>query len=130
MSRNRHEQAEVETDQPQTIIVGQQTFTVLFPDLLRPLTDDEYGGLQADIELRGVVVPVIVDEDLGVIDGANRLAIVSKLGRTSVPIEIRTGLSHDEKKELARSLNDNRRQMTAEDRRQLAKRMRAEGKST
>jgi ParB-like chromosome segregation protein Spo0J len=114
----------------QRIIIGQQSFTVLFPDLLRPLTDAERAGLKADIQARGaVIVPVIVDDELGVIDGANRLCIANELKLEEVPIEMRPGLSDQEKHELAVSLNEHRRHLTAGDRKELAQRMRADGKS-
>ena len=49
-------------------------FTILFPDLLRPLTERELIDLRKSIRRRGVAVPIIVDEeDGGVIDGGNRL---------------------------------------------------------
>jgi N6-adenosine-specific RNA methylase IME4/ParB-like chromosome segregation protein Spo0J len=100
--------------------VGGQTFTILFPDLLRQLTDGERSGLRADIEARGeVVVPVVVDERLGVIDGGNRLTIAGELGFNDVPIELRPGLSLDEKRALALALNEHRRHLSQGEKRDL-----------
>jgi ParB-like chromosome segregation protein Spo0J len=44
-------------------------------------------------------------------------------------MEMRPGLSDEDKKELAQSLNEHRRHLTAQDRKELAARMKAEGKS-
>jgi hypothetical protein len=104
------------------IKLGRKTFTVLFPDLLRPLTPDERAGLEAGIRDLGFCDPVTVDEDDGVIDGANRLEIAAKLGLTAVPTEVHRGLTAQKKRALAESLNVNRRQLSPEDR----ERMRAE----
>src|SRR5689334_2906111 len=45
-------------------------------------------------------------------------------------MEMLPGLSDQEKRELCQSLNEHRRQMNAEDRKDLARQMRAEGAST
>ncbi|HLJ96268.1 MAG TPA: ParB N-terminal domain-containing protein [Gemmataceae bacterium] len=113
----------------QRIVVGYQKFKVLFSELLRSLTDQELAGWKRDIQTRGIVVPVIVDQDLGVIDGIHRLEIASALGLTRVPMEMRPGLTHAEKEELALALNEHRRQLSREDRKELAKKLRQEGKS-
>jgi ParB-like chromosome segregation protein Spo0J len=113
---------------PKQITTGDQTFTILFPDLLRPLTASEYAGLREDVKRRGIVVPIIIDEDYGVIDGIHRLLLAAELGIT-VPTDMRRDLSPEEKRELAVAVNEHRRQLSAEDRRELAKRSRANGKS-
>jgi hypothetical protein len=59
----------------------------------------------------------------------NRLAIASGFGISEVPMEMRPGLSDQDKRESALSLNEHRRQLTAEDHKQLARRMRAEGRA-
>jgi N6-adenosine-specific RNA methylase IME4/ParB-like chromosome segregation protein Spo0J len=114
---------------PDTVSVGGRTFILVFKDLFRPLTAAERAGLRQDIEARGVVVPVVVDEGLGVIDGANRLEIAAELGFTDVPCDIRPGLTPEEKQSLALSLNENRRQLTADDRKEVAVRLRQQGMS-
>src|SRR5262245_43243027 len=98
-----------------TITLGTTTYTCPFSDLLRPLTDRERADLRADIELRGVVVPVVVDEQLAVLDGHNRLEIAAELGLAEVPIDIHPGLTDEEKRDLAMSLNLKRRHLTAEE---------------
>lgn len=100
---------------PETITVGDLTFTVLFPDLFRPLTDSERTDLKASIEARGVVVPVVTDDDAGLIDGIHRLTIAAELEMESVPVDVREGLTLAQKRELAETLNAHRRQMTVEE---------------
>lgn len=80
--------------------------------VMRPLTSEEYAGLKADIEKRGVQVPVIYDEEGFIIEGHNRVAICEELGITDFPKEVKTGLSEQEKRDLARALNVQRRQLS------------------
>jgi hypothetical protein len=113
-----------------TVTIGGQTYSFLFTDLFRPLTEEEQAGLEADVKARGqVIVPVVVDEAYGVIDGCNRLAIAERLGIKHVPFDVRPGLTHPEKVELAHSLNENRRQLTADDRKALSLLLRQGGMS-
>lgn len=97
-----------------TYTVGGRTFTALFPDLFVPLTADELAILRAEIEADGVTSAVIVDEEDGVIDGLNRLAIAEQLGLRGVPVVVLEGLTPDEKRDKARAYNFGRRQSTAE----------------
>jgi hypothetical protein len=120
-----------------TVTVGTRTFTVLFPNLVRPLTADEHDSLRESIRAHGrVLVPVVVDERDGVIDGINRLTLAAELGLADVPVDVRTDLTDEQKGRLALALNDARRHLTAEDRRRLAEgrrkracEKRAQGKS-
>ncbi len=97
------------------IIIGNQTFHILFPDLLRKLTSEELTGLKASIEQHGVVDAVIVDEAFGVMDGQHRLKIASELGLDFVPFQIHAGLDDASKQELAVALNIERRQLTQDE---------------
>ena len=56
-----------------TITFNGTVYTCPFQDLLRPLTPEERDALKKDIQKRGIVVPVIEDEDHGILDGINRL---------------------------------------------------------
>jgi hypothetical protein len=94
-----------------TVQVGERTFTILFPDLAPPLSDHEIARLRRSIRKHGVRVPVVVDENDGVIDGANRLRLAAKLGEANVPVEVHPGLTEQQKIELAYSLNEDRRQL-------------------
>ncbi|HEY8839211.1 MAG TPA: ParB N-terminal domain-containing protein, partial [Candidatus Dormibacteraeota bacterium] len=69
-----------------------------------PLPDDEYQALKDSIQAVGVQVPIVVDEYGEVIDGRVRRHIARELGITC-PFETRTGLSLDERRELAVTLN-------------------------
>jgi ParB-like chromosome segregation protein Spo0J len=100
-----------------TIRFNGKDYTVLYPKLLPQLSPEERAGLEDDIGKHGVVVPVVVDEDNGIIDGINRLEIAAKLGLDDVPLDMRKGLTAEEKKDLAVSLNEHRRHLTPEDRR-------------
>ncbi len=43
-----------------------------FADLLPPLSDEQYAALEADILQNGCYSPVIVNEDIVIIDGHHR----------------------------------------------------------
>lgn len=47
-------------------------------DLLPPLSDEQLGALEKDILQNGCYAPVIVSEDLAVVDGHNRKQICEK----------------------------------------------------
>lgn len=103
-----------------TIRIGKDTFTILFPDLLRPLSDAERRGLKESIERREeVAVQVVVDEDFGVIDGGNRLTIAAEVGLDHVNYEMRTSLTLAEKRALALELNEHRRHLSADEQQAL-----------
>lgn len=98
------------------ITISGRAFTVLYPKLLRDLTAEERGRLKNSIlQLDRVAVAVVVDENDGVIDGANRLRIASELGFTEVPVSVFAGLTAEQKEFLAKSLNKDRRQLSAEE---------------
>lgn len=60
----------------------EQTPTVLssFSELLPPLTDEQLSLLEEDILKNGCYAPIIVNEDLVIVDGHNRYAICEKHG--------------------------------------------------
>ena len=97
-----------------TVTVGGITYQLPFEDLLPALADDDLKALRDDIRDRGIVVPIVIDEHHNVIDGANRLRIAAELGIRNLPVDIRPGLSHPEKEELAEDLNLHRRHLTRE----------------
>jgi transposase len=119
-----------------TYRVGKHTFHILFPDLLRPLSKAEEGRLRKSIRKDKVHVPVVVDEDGGVIDGSNRVRLAAEVGLVHIPVDVRKGLTSEQKVELAHLLNDTRRHLSARDReaaeKELVRRMtdlRSRGKS-
>jgi site-specific DNA-methyltransferase (adenine-specific) len=80
------------------------------------LSDEEYAALRADIIARGIVVPVVIDEQGNVIDGQHRLRIAADLGLVDVPMDIRPGLVDSEREALALDLNLHRRHLSTEQR--------------
>jgi hypothetical protein len=100
-----------------TITYRGRTFTVLFPDLLRPLHGEERERLRASILADGVQVGVLVDEHDGIIEGRNRVTLAAELD-VDLPVVVRAGLSDEQKLRLALDLNDARRQLTPADRKQ------------
>lgn len=83
------------------------------------LTTEEYGELKADIQARGVMVPIEFDEDGNVLDGHHRLQACKELGITDYPSIIREGLTEEEKRTHARKLNMARRHLTREQKQEL-----------
>jgi hypothetical protein len=108
-----------------TVTIGKRTFRVLFPDLLRPLSEAERKRLAASVTKYGVRCPVTVDEEDGVIDGYNRLSIAASLGLKEVPTLVQRGLSPIDKLELALMLNDARRQLKPGERKEAARQRRS-----
>jgi len=111
------------------ITLGKQEYTLPFADLLPALTSSEYSDLKTDIAARGVIVPIIVDGDMAVIDGQHRLKVAVELGLDTVPLEIHTDLTDEEKRAMAWDLNAHRRHMTPEQRKARAVVMRQQGMS-
>ena len=83
------------------------------------LTAEEYAELKADIEQRGVMVPIEFDEAGNVLDGYHRLQICEELGIKDYPKVIRAGMTEAEKLTHARKLNIARRHLTQEQKRGL-----------
>lgn len=103
----------------ETIKIGETTFTVLFPDLVRPLTESERQELKNSIEKYGVKQEVIVDASDGIIDGIHRVRIVAELGYPTIPTRMVDGLNEEQKRLLCVSLNVARRHLTEQERQQL-----------
>ena len=81
------------------------------PTLFPPLRDEEYLALRADIEKRGVLVPIEVDGDTGeILDGNHRLRACEELG-IRPPEIIRHFKTDTDRKEHAIVLNLLRRQL-------------------
>ena len=85
------------------------------------LTPEEFAALEHDILERGVQVPIVFDESGNVLDGHHRLSICQKHGITDYPREVKRGLSEEEKRDLAQSLNMARRSLTRKQRQQQIK---------
>lgn len=79
--------------------------------LLPPLTDEEYESLKQSIIETGVQVAVEVDEYGNVIDGHHRVRICEELG-LEYPTHVTSGLTEQEKRSKARTLNTLRRHLS------------------
>jgi len=78
--------------------------------LLAPLRPEELAALEADIQKRGVLLPVEVDEDGQILDGHHRAAIAARL-RLPCPTLVRRFASEQEKREHAIKMNLARRHL-------------------
>ncbi len=87
----------------------------LFPEL----TPDEYEELKRDIQARGVMVPVEVDEDSNILDGHNRTQICDELGITDYKVIVRTDLDETQKRLHFRKPNLARRHLNQAQKRAL-----------
>ena len=83
------------------------------------LTPEEYAELKADIQERGVMIPIEFDEAGNILDGYHRFKICQELGIKNYPKVIRAGMSESEKLTHARKLNIARRHLTSEQKRGL-----------
>jgi ParB-like chromosome segregation protein Spo0J len=84
--------------------------------VMPPLTPEEYHGLKGDIAENGVLVSVVQDEEGTIIDGHYRVQAYQQLeaeGRIAggYPVDVRSGLTEDEKRDLAWRLNMQRRHL-------------------
>lgn len=79
--------------------------------LFDALRDEEYEALKRDIQVRGVLVAVELDEDGNVLDGHHRVSIAMELG-IDYPTVVRAGLTEDAKREHVLKLNLLRRHLT------------------
>lgn len=88
-------------------------------DLLPPLKKSEREALAADIANHGVLHPVVIDEDGNILDGHHRYAICK-----DAPTVVVAGLSEDEKQAYTIRANLARRNLSADQTRDVAKRQR------
>lgn len=83
------------------------------------LSDEDFASLKADIEERGVLVPVEYDEAGNILDGHHRIRACQELGILEWPKLIREGMTDDEKRVHARQLNLARRHLNQAQKREL-----------
>lgn len=98
----------------ESIEIDGKLFGLPFADTLPALTEMEYAALVEDVRGRGVLVPIVIDENSDVIDGQHRLRAAAAVGLSikDIPFDIRIGLSDDEKLELGEDLNLHRRHLS------------------
>lgn len=97
----------------------------LFPDM----GTAEYEEMKADIQSRGVMVPIEYDEAGNILDGHHRVKACKELGITDWPSVVRLGMSEKDKRNHIRKLNLARRHLTGEQRNKVLLDMRADGMS-
>ncbi|MFL5330467.1 MAG: ParB N-terminal domain-containing protein [Gemmataceae bacterium] len=102
-----------------TISIGRMKFFLKHDTLLPKLPEAEFVELLADIEQRGIEVPIIVTPEGIVIDGHHRLRAAKKLGLRKIPKVVLTGLSSKEQKARAIAVNFHRRQLTMQQKKEL-----------
>lgn len=96
----------------------------LFEALPRPVED----ALRESIQRFGVLVPVVRDQHGRMIDGRHRARMADALG-VKYRVDVVTVADDAEAQEIQRTLNADRRQLTEEQRREVAAALRAEGHS-
>lgn len=96
-----------------------------FYDELDGATED---ALRASIDRWGVLVPIAVDQFGNIIDGHHRKRISGEFGR-ECPVRRHVIADEDEARELARTLNEDRRHLPPEQRRPVVADLRGQGHS-
>ena len=86
---------------------------------LPSLSLDEYEALRESIREKGVIESILVDEEGNVIDGHHRLKACEELG-IECPRRALMGLSDEQKQDLSLELNLHRRQLTKEQKKEIA----------
>lgn len=94
----------------------------LFPELAA----SEYEALKADIAARGVLVPVLYDQDGNLLDGHHRQRIAEELG-LAVPTWEVEAKTDGERRAIVRAVNLYRRHLTPEQRAEHIAALRGEG---
>lgn len=85
-------------------------------------------ALRASIKMHGVLVPVAVDQHGRILDGHHRKRIAEEEGVECATSTINVS-SEEQAQEIARTLNEDRRQLSAEERRPVVADLRAAGHS-
>lgn len=85
-------------------------------------------ALRASIRRFGVIVPVVKDQHGRILDGHHRSRIAEELG-VDFTVQAVTVANEDEAREIARTLNSDRRQLTEEQRRAVVVELRQLGHS-
>lgn len=86
-----------------------------------PLAQDDADALERSIRTHGIQTPIIVDESGNIIDGHHRREIAERCG-LPLPVEVRRDLDESTKIALSISLNVDRRQLTAAQKREIVAR--------
>jgi len=96
--------------------------------LYRDLGPAVEAALRASIQRFGVLVPVAMDQHGNVLDGHQRIRIAEQLG-VDYPVQTIAVAGDGEARDIARSLNEDRRAVPKEERLPMEKALREEGHS-
>lgn len=96
----------------------------LFPQLPAAVE----AALRESIQRFGVLVPVAVDQHGNVLDGHHRQRIAAELG-VDCRMDVHQVADDDEAREIARTLNSDRRHLTEDQRREVVAALRGQGHS-
>lgn len=96
--------------------------------LFDPLPAHIEDALAASIERFGVLVPVVTDQHGTVLDGHHRKTIADRL-KVKYRVDVITVAGDSEAREIARTLNSDRRQLSEDQRREVAAELRQQGHS-
>ena len=111
------------------IKIGETQYQMKYTEEFRPLAFAEFSSLIYDIAERGILVPVVIDENNSVIDGKHRLISACILGIKDIPFQINPNLNDNEKCLIANGLNVYRRHLSKAERDERIIKLRQEGKS-
>ena len=102
--------------------------------IMPDLTEQEYQSLKDDIKIRGIIIPIELDENGNVLDGHHRLRAWDELKREDgvflpehYPSVTRGGMTEEQKRNHVRALNIIRRHLSKEQRESLWSEMRQDG---
>lgn len=88
----------------------------------KELPKDDYERLKKDIAERGIIDPLIIDENLILLTGHNRLKIAIELNLKEIPVrKISSEISEKEKEKILVLDNLNRRQLSPDEKRDFIK---------
>lgn len=79
--------------------------------VLPSMPPEQFEALKADIDERGVLTPIDVDENGHILDGHHRYRACLELGLTDFPTIVRPGMSEEERRMFARKSNMLRRHL-------------------
>ena len=119
----------VQKEPVEVVKIGKIGFRLPYSYLLPPVGAVKFEELCDDIAARGILVRIIVDEGYNVLDGEHRLRAAAKNKLTTIPLDMRPGLTEQEKIQLALDLNLHRRHLSPEQMKDLMVRLRQEGRS-
>lgn len=93
------------------------------------MSPEELKSLSDDIKKNGQRLPIFVDDENRIVDGRNRWQACQLAGVNPI-IERFSESIYGDVKDFIKSLNDHRRHLTREQRREIIKRLHKQGKST